>query len=58
MRGEMREIEMSLCQNVFTTKLHFKGNMEILTLVQKPGGEKPADCRKLESDAGFGDRKT
>lgn len=32
MRGENEGDRMSLCQNVFTTKLHFKGNMEILTL--------------------------
>lgn len=49
---------MSLCQNVFTTKLHFKGNMETYS-AKKPGGREAADCgRKLESDAGFGDRKT
>ena len=32
MRGENEGDRMRLCQNVFTTKLHFKGNMEILTL--------------------------
>lgn len=32
MRGENEGDRMSLCQNVFTIKLHFKGNVEILTL--------------------------
>lgn len=32
MRRENEGDRMSLCQNVFTIKLHLKGNVEILTL--------------------------